>query len=267
MRNSKNIIDFVDKYEDRLEGFIDGEENLSVAEKYKKWIDDLEQNAYQTCGVTDGNFSTLEISVATPKMSTTLLKLEVKSGDDILLSLDCGAKGPRRTNEINVEIKETQISYKVLKNDRNSFEAVCRVKSDESAHEIYLEVDKAKEQYSLAYESRTQKRDYSYNAYLNDSMEYTAIQQYTFKGNWSTNGDTTTITVDRIIDGYSEERKNYHGENNYERAIELDCTLMIDRKDKMPSHEKAYNTLSNITQEDVDGWIGKIWSMIIGQIL
>ncbi len=249
------ISGFIENYDEILTLFaneITGSYYASFADIYKDALEEYENNIDDLCDNISENIDTISLCIATPKTSSKLLKLELKIDKETLFSLDCGKKGIEKSNEISLETPFFKASYKVNENNKKKTSVDINISdNDNQSFEISLEIDKEKNSYTASYIN-------SYESYSSYYGSYVYTDKYTVKGSIETNGDKTSLTVDKITNKYSRDSGNnsYDYENEY--VIKLDCKVVFDTKDKMPSLIKKYNTLSNITNKDIDNWLSKL---------
>ena len=250
---SDDIVDFLEKYEDSFapmanlinRGMINGEKDISLAEKYEEALEDAEDYIDDLCDSISSDFEDITIEIATPKMKSTLLKLEVKVGKVSVIVVDCGQKGIKETDTIKIEVlDEFDITYSVKQNDKKAFEAELTIGEDEDIV-VSLSIDKKKGDYNATVEVS----DNYYDSYTQTTVKNK--NKFIVKGDYDESGDTTTMTVDKII----------FKEDDDEFTIDVSATLTIDTNDKIPSAPKDYDTISDITEEDIETWMKNIEKM------
>lgn len=234
-----DIVEFIDKHEAFLVSVMtyrygyDAEKYDSLGEAYEEYLEELGETVEELCEKIDDNeedFPTYTVNFATPKASSTLLKLEVKADKEMMLSLDCGQKGIKKTNKIVLEVFDNEYTYEVKKNDKSSFEAeldfglVCTI-----------DIDKEREKYTVK---------------MTDGERLV-----TTRGAWKQNGGTTTVTVNKTtVKRIGDDGEEAEAEAEYT----MDCEMVFDASDKMPSPLEKFNTLSDIKEKDIDAWAEKI---------
>ena len=229
LRNSKDIVVFIEKHEDTFMPVLTnlyGElEYNSFSEMYEKWFDDNEDFIDDLCREIDEDFSTITISIATPKLSATLLMLEVEVGKDTIFTLDCGKKGAKKSDSISLTTPEIEMTYEVDKNDKKGFDATFNVLPKDAdgnfkGFEFSIEIDKERGGYEITSVSKEVFPDDNYSAIHTDT--------YTITGDYSKKGDAVTFTVDKITNAFGPQ-----GDTD-EYTIEFDIEITLDKKDKCP---------------------------------
>lgn len=237
--NDKSVIDFLEKYEDRLafslskSGMFDPNED-SLVDLYKDWLDELEAEVDDICeSIEDEEKFKIKIKIATETMSSTLLKLSVDTNEETLFTIELGKGGIKKTDKITINIWDTEIVYTVEKNDGKEYSAKFEI---DEVQLFEVEIDKKHEEFKFVY--GTEKNS------------------VTVEGEISTESKTTTISVDKITT--SEYYYNYYSGPEYEiHTYEPELEIVIKESDKMPSIPKDYSTISDITEKDVDAWLEK----------
>lgn len=101
-----------------LANIYDEEEYNSFSELYEKWLDEFENEIGNICDNISDDFKSLTVNIATPKLNSKLLKLEIEVDNQTVFVLDCGEKGLKKTDTITIEALNAKISYKVISNDK-----------------------------------------------------------------------------------------------------------------------------------------------------
>lgn len=240
LASAEHITEFIEKYDIAITAIINefyGNYCRSFSDIYDDWLEDLEDDIDDICDDLEDNFETVTLNIATRRASAKLLKLELKIDSETVLSLDCGNKGIKKTNTVALEFLDYKASYKINENSKKKTDVSISIEAYED-YDITLVIDK---------EHKT------YTATFKESYYYGSTDKYTVKGNITTKGDKTTLTVDKITNKYVS---SYGYESEY--VTKLGCEVILDTKDKMPSPIKKYNSLSDITEKNIDKWIDKL---------
>lgn len=225
---SKEISNFLDKYEDEIIAFVPSiksqvEEYNTLSEMYEEMLADMEEDIDNLCDETIEELETVTVKIATPKTSYSLLKLEVKYDKNTLITIDCGEKGIKKTNLIMINLGETEIEYNLKANDKDLFDLSVTVESYSETYEATITINKKRGNYKIVL------KDVYENAY-----EEEFLNEYVVRGEVEIKSDITNLTVDTI-------------KSNDTSIMELDLQFVIDTKDKMPKPIENYKTLSSIT--------------------
>ncbi len=224
----EQVEDFLVKYEDSFSALIDEKAEKTLAEQYVEFLEDLEPEIDSICEQIvekENFFETITVEIVTPKFIPKLLKLTVDLGNDEVFSLDFGAEGVKKSNEINVEVMGSKISYVISENNKSEYKAKLLVNG---TGVFDVSVDREDEKYVLD------------------------LSDLTVSGQLSKEGKTITITVDKILE------KNDLKPATAQDVYETDLKIVINQKDKMPDAPTGYKKLSEITDEDIDKVINKI---------
>lgn len=199
----------------------------SLVEAYEKWMEILGERIENRCDALDPTLS-LAVNIATPRMRTTLLKLWVTIGKETVLSLDCGEKGIKKTDEISLEMGGVKLSYKVYTEEELTATFII---NGQNGLYVYVSVcvNQEKGMYTLTC-TKTDRND---------------RKSWSIKGNIDTNGDTITLTIDNVTRVPAT-------------VYAARCEIIIDTDDKMPSPRKDYDTVADITENDIKAWVKKL---------
>ena len=229
----KDVVKFIEKYEEDFmviaEDYFDTSDYDSLADAYKEFIDEIGENIDDYCDQVKQQEIDLEIEIVTPKLSSDMLRFTVSVDDEELVSVDFGKDGLKKTDMITVESAGTKFVYEITKNDSRELNAVLEFDGEEV---ISFELDKKKNDFTLD---------------IPDTLRV--------EGEMSTKGDQTTIKLEKIIAySYDYDEDSYESIRS-EKKIETDLKIVIDEKDKMPSIEKDFDRVSDITEEDIKKWM------------
>ena len=239
LNKDKKIVKFIEDNEDMLLPIVNvvvGGEIDSLAEEYDDWLDETGEEIDDICDEIEFD-ATLAVKIATPKHSADLLMLALEFDDTELFTLDCGKKGIKKTDIITFEGFGTTVTYEVQENSKDAAEASLTVKGIFDETVLSMKVNKDKGTYTASYEEKASGGfNFTNNGY-----------KVSVKGEISTKGDTTSLTVDKILRGD-------------EVLLELDCEITVDTNDKMPSLPKNFDTIDDITEEDIENWASKFFA-------
>lgn len=256
--DTKDITRFLEKYEETLNkllvmnGF---DEDFSILDEYEDALDELEDVIDD---VIDGleDAETVKIIMATPKMRATLAQLQVKVGKEEVLTLDIGTKGIKNTNQISLENPDGEkITYTVSENNRKSFKSEVSVTNSysEDEVEVSVEINKERGNYTVSVDQISEKSDYWYG------YDYTYTYSTMVKGDFATKGDTTTITIDKVVEVESEDYPEGYDDLDSSEEWENEMgsiEFVFDTKDKMPK-PRSYSSIAEIYEEDIEEWEAK----------
>lgn len=255
MRDSKDVQKFLDKHEDAILPLLKNAYDIeldSLSEAYEEWFEDNKEYIEDICDEISGGFDNLTLKIATARSSSKLLKLELDYDKETVFELECGEKGIKKSDKITFSAGDTKISYAVSANDKKKFDATLSVDLGYEAYDVSFTIDKSSGKYKLIYKEVTE--DYSY--YYGD---YTYTDEYKISGKYSKKGDKTTFTVDTVKNTYGRKYEHYsYYDYECEDKTELECEVIFDTKDKMPSHKKDYDSISDITEKNIEAWLEKL---------
>ncbi len=231
----KTIGDFLDEHGSSLAlaDYLFKLDSDSLGELYEEYLEDMEDRIDVICDEIEDQCDDTEIKIITPKMSHKLLKAEIEVDGDTVFSIDFGKDGVKKTNEINVEIDGEELSYVISENTKDTYEAKLEADGETV---IKVSIDKKGESYKLS---------------LGDGY-------ITIKGDYITDGDTTTITVEKLTVRYESWEDS--SETTY--TYDADITIIIDEKDDIPAAPDKFDRISDITEEDIEKWFEKIQDLI-----
>lgn len=252
---SDDINKFLEKHGDTFvpllaETGYNEEEDGTLVEAYEEFLDEYEDDIEKICENMEGT-ETITVNVATPKLTSTLLKLEVKVGKETMFTLDCGKDGLKKTDTVTLEVDGLTVTYKVAENDKDAFKATLEVadtygEDDEVQAVIGININKEKGSYSAYVETYDY---YSYN--YEDGM---TVYRYEVKGDYAKKGDTTTMTVEKLVNT-TTRTVNGSEESKQQSTSTVEAQLIFDTNDKMPKPVKDYETIADIKEEDIERWI------------
>jgi hypothetical protein len=246
---SDDIVDFINEHEDSLifmlgDGY-DEDEYDSLEEAYEELLEDMEDDIDDMCDSIDEDFEDITVKIATPKFSAKLLKLEIESDDEELFVLDCGKEGIKKTDAIKVSIAEAvTISYEITESNSKTFEAEFSIENAINELEILIDINKDKGNYTIKYADVDKDGEYS--------------DKYTIKGDYSKEGDSFKLSIDKITNNYRYIYWWDGYEYEYDSVYEVSCDIIIDTNDKMPTPLNTYKSISDIKESKVESWIEKL---------
>ena len=234
--DSDTIIEFLEKYEDTFNLMLEGE--ISIIEEYENFIIELEDELDNIISELQNEFEIIEIKLATPKLSASISKLELKVDNEKIFTLDIGNAGIKNTELITFKTEYGTITYEVSENDKKAFEAkVCVSQKGSTFEDIYettLKINKERETYTLTSVEKNIRERY-------DGTISEPSYSIVIKGDYIIDSNKTTISIDKITE------KNYLGD---EFIHKYDFRVIVNTKDKMPKLEK-YETIDEIEEEDM----------------
>lgn len=146
-----DLADCIEKYGDIYGDILETEYGIhDVSEYYDDWLDELDKEVERLIDELDHEKSdSIEVKVITPKMSSTLLKLEVSYGSEDWFTAEFGQQGIKKADTIRLDIYGDTYVYKIEQDDSERYEATLSVNNDES---ISLSVNRKRETYQLTVE-------------------------------------------------------------------------------------------------------------------
>ena len=253
------IVDFIEKYENQIALALYGTEystatKKSLVEKYEEWLEDLEEDVEDVCDDIQESFKTIAVEIVTPKLSKTLLKLDVKEGNSSVISLDCGKEGLEETDKITLKIGggDIKIVYNIKENDKKKCDVVLSAEIDDDTYEMSLLINKEKEEYTATFSETYYGNSWYYG-------DYVSTDGWEIKGDYIQKNSATTLTIDTIKNTYKQDYL-LSNKNDYQQTyyFTLSCEVIFDTNDKMPSAPKNYKSIADIQEKDIDGWRKKI---------
>lgn len=234
LRESKDIMGFIEKHASTavaILGIKDG-----TFDSYKQYVSELEAAAISRCE----SFGTMYVNIATKKLSSTLLQLEVKLDGETVFMIDCGESGIKKADKVTLRLMDISACY-TAKNGKDSYEGtVIATRGDESVFEATLDINKESDSYSL----HAKTEDNTLN----------------ITGAWRTEPELITISVDRI----TNTEITYRG-NKIETSVDMASRIIINTDDEMPIPAAEFNTVDNITDADISKLLKGFIMAIFGQ--
>ena len=226
------VVEFLEKYESLLLPSIEyvyGDiEKNSLADAYEKLLDDAEDSVDEVCdnlkATKDG---LLEIEIATPKFSTKMLKMTVKLYSQEMFSINFSEKGVKRADKIAINAFDSKIVYRV--ENKYDTKTVTTLTVDEK-DVLAITVNRARETFQLN------------------------TEDFSVSGKMQTEDEKTVLAVEKI----SFYDTNATNEKTVTEEYTTDLQIVIRQKDKMPEAPTVYKKISEITEDEVDGWLKKM---------
>ena len=233
---SKDIEKFLEKHEDALAPLLaevyDDEKYDSLSEAYYGMLEEAEDDVEDMCDSISDGFEDITLEIATPKLTTKLLKLELKVGKESIFTLDCGKDGIKDSDKVTLQVgDDIKVTYEVKESDSKSYQSCLSVDQYGDVMQYTINIDKQKETYKVTVGEKGDD------------------ESYVITGDFITKGDATTITIGKLAceeDGESEE------------IFSSDITITIEKSDKMPSPIKDFKTIADIKEDDIERWMEKI---------
>ena len=216
------LADLVEKYGDRFANMLeDYAEIEDVSEAYEDLLVQLEENMDEMIdGIEESMENELVVTIATPKLSSDLLMLQVSYDRTDYVTIEFGHKGIRKTDCITVDIYEgVEIVYEITEDSKDDFEAELTVDDRQVAT---LAIDKDKKEYELE-----------------------LVDLFAIEGTLESKSGVTRISIDTV----KADGEKYH---------DLGIVLTLDEKDKMPAPAKKVESILSITMEDIENWGEKL---------
>lgn len=261
---SEDIINFLDEYEGvilvALDGSYDKDRYSSLGEYYEEMMRESEDDVDEMCDELAGEFDEISLTVVTPTMSSTLRKLELRCDSELILSIDCGSKGIKKTDTITIKGYETTMVYTVSESSSSRTSASLAISTgyNDETVKFYIDIDKNSDTYVAGYESEHKGYETVYDQYGYASYDVpcTYYDYYEIRGIYRTSGDTTTFSINSISNVYGRDYQDDHRTTDYreEYRVELNSEFIIDTKDKMPSARRGYMGIDDITEYDIEMW-------------
>ncbi len=273
--DSDEIYSFLDKYDEAIRFMLsdsfDDEKYDSISEMYEdvlssaeEGIDEFCDNLYDSLKKYDDdedNPYNSEIVLTTPKRSSTLIELNVKLGATSDLYINTNSKGGiKDSKELTIRIGTLTYNYEVLWDNNYYHQAQITLKSTDKSEPmdltVKIDIDKELETYTInitSKESGTKRINYDG---WQRNVAFTETNSMSISGTYSTDKDITKATVDEIL---IVEKAKYDSAaipdtSNKQKYI-LECELVINPKDKMPSSRNDFTSIADITEEQIEALV------------
>lgn len=227
--NDKALLKLVESYgklvEDMAED-MDEAADLDVVQSYRDLIDLVMEKYDEALEDSDVELADIKVTVCTPKMSSTLLKLKITYDRNEILSVDFGPEGLAESEKISVKMYDTTVVYEITENSDELYKAALRVEYDASGSTYEgsnkqtvatIKVDRERETFSV-----------------------TVAEQVKLSGTFESTKKGLTISMNKI-------------EAN-ETTMNPSLILTIKHKDRMPKREKTINSAFDINEETLQTW-------------
>lgn len=248
---SKDIPKFLDKYEDLITTYLgtslyDKDEYDSLGEAYKGECDFITEEFNDL--IEDINEGTLVIEIATPSLSSTLLRLDVIADDTTLLTVDCGKDGITDTDEINITVGNNfTVNYKVEEEDDDFSLSATLIFNNSTEYKVSFETDSDNNSYTVSLSSA---RKYSV---------YTVTNSIVLSGKYTNKSGSYTFSANRItFTDKTDYTDTYYKDDVDETVKQLKAEITVTPSDKMPSVPKNYDSISDITKSDIEKWTDRL---------
>ena len=236
----------MEKFKDMTSLLTVEKENIDI---YDEIIDSLKDLLSEVDEIKEENFE-ITLEVVTPTASAKLLKfdVEVDYGDySSSIGIDFGTKGVKESKNIDLYRDDKKVySYEIEENNRKKFEAnlVVYTGYDDETIEFTYELDKKKEEFNIKA--------------VVDEMEKMVI-----KGDALIDGKAITFKPSQFVIKDEDYDYDYdlgkwvttYEEIDYLENISFEFT--ISSKDKMPKPNKDFNSILEISEDDLNTIIKK----------
>ena len=248
VKNDTSVINYIEKYEATFEIYLnysdlaEDDDTLGAVEMYEKYIDELDESIDNIVKQMkeDKESQDICLEIITKKGSSTLTKSTINIGGKETFTLEIGADGIKKTNEMSIYAEDQEISYKIERNDQNGYTADLMVNLDKI---FSIDIDLEKENFEVMY-------------MINGDGA-------TVSGSISSNNNITTIQANNIIIKETYCSNIFTGEMSEKtNQYETDLKIIINENDKIPSIPTDYKTIDKIKDEDVELWIKNIGNFI-----
>ena len=280
LRDSEDIMSFLNKYEDSFEPMLDDMYDHgynTVSEAYQDLMAEAEADIKDACvEMRTSDFDNVELKLTTPTLTSKLLKLEFWVNNSMLISLDCGEKGIKKTDTVTLLIPDTiEITYNVRQLTDSKTEATFTFDTYSNDNfRIFVNIDTYRGIYTAGFEYYSSSYEYlapseNGDEYYYETVDYNEYTIFTVSGGINTVNDTTTITVDQIV---TQVEKDYltdyydgYEDSEYTYTIKVMSQFVFDTKDEMPQ-KISYKTIADITEYDVDELLERLEQLEKDQI-
>lgn len=231
LREDTEIVEYLKKHGDVYSSLVDLKKGETVAEHYENFRADLEYDTYDICAEVGKAFEgEMIVKIATPLLGHKLLKLTVELDGENLLEVDFGKKGVKKSEKISLDVKEKSVFvYEILQNDRKLYKSKLEIGEDK---ELALSIDKSNEKYSVKYAEE-----------LEDGTT-----SFMMRGVLTDTDGAVKITVEKAI---LEREYESALSRDYIKNYDLEVTVTLLRKDKMPEVKQSYKGIDTIEEEDM----------------
>lgn len=221
-------------------------ESMDASDIYDQIINALEELEDEADSIRDLDFE-VTIKAVTPKLTTKLLKLEVEvenNGYETSFEIDFGSKGVKKSECIEVSVDNDKIaSYEVKENSKDKFQA------EVALYGTYN--NKTEKEFSVEYTLNKSGNKFSINV-VDGEFEVLSI-----KGKAEIDGKATTFKVKECVVNEAREYYNYDlgtwvtDVESYDYLENIDLTITVSTKDKMPKPNKDFNNILEITEAKI----------------
>lgn len=229
------VIEYYGSFEStlKLEGYM--KDDMDIAEMYDEAIESLGEDVERMVeDMDDADEGFVAIGIATPKTSAKMLKLWAISGEDVsdmddkdevieLFEVDFGKSGVKKTSAIIIEVQGEKIKYTVDKEEKGVTEYKLQLGDD---YKVTLKFDKNEDKFKLSY---TEKGYWGYES------------NYTLEGEYTTKSDKATLKLKKVKE-----------DGEVMDDLDVDVTVVVDKKDKMPTPEKKVTSVFELTEEKIE---------------
>lgn len=244
--DDKNFEKFIETHVSNLSevmGDYISTEKMDASDIYDQIINALEELEDEADSIRDLDFE-VTIKVVTPKLSTKLLKLEIENAAGSSFEIDFGSKGVKKSECIEVSVDNDKIaSYEIKEDSKEKFQA------EVALYGTYN--NKTEKEFSVEYTLNKSGNKFSINV-VDGEFEVLSI-----KGKAEIDGKATTFKVKECVVNEAREYYNYDlgtwvtDVESYDYLENIDLTITVSTKDKMPKPNKDFNNILEITEAKI----------------
>lgn len=238
---SEDIAEFIDENEDTLAPMLETMYGIkcdgSLRSEYTKWLTDAEDDVEKLCDKLEDS-NTSDVTLTTNKKGVKLLKLELAS-KDASIYLDFGSEGAKEADEIKLVTSDFSITYAIQDNDSSQRKITLTLQLGHvTLLKSVLSINYSDERYTLVLSGQA-----------TDTVDF----RISIPGSISKKDNTTTFTVDSL------EILYFEGTRIQDTTFNLDLSVTLNTTDKMPKPIMQYQSITEITDQDVHNWKAKLF--------
>lgn len=238
---SEDIAEFIDENEDTLAPMLETMYGIkcdgSLRSEYTKWLTDAEDDVEKLCDKLEDS-NTSDVTLTTNKKGVKLLKLELAS-KDASIYLDFGSEGAKEADEIKLVTSDFSITYAIQDNDSSQRKITLTLQLGHvTLLKSVLSINYSDERYTLVLSGRA-----------TDTVDF----RISIPGSISKKDKTTTFTVDSL------EILYFEGTRIQDTTFNLNLSVTLNTTDKMPKPIMQYQSITEITDQDVHNWKAKLF--------
>lgn len=232
--DDKALLKLVETYGELIEDLdadLNEESELNVVKAYEDFIDQTIESFNKIVEEDDTDLEEIRLTVYTPKMSSTLLKLEASVGKNEVLELELGPKGLAEAEKIAISMGNDRLVYEIVEDSDEMYKATVRV---EHTAKDGSYGDSDFKQTLVSVKVNREKHTFTVSLYDSTSLS----------GTYEADKKAVTIVLDKIV-------------LDEETTLNPVLTLTLKDKDRMPKRVKDVRSVFEIDEDTVKAWEDK----------